>query len=132
MEIGQPSERDAHAPDQPGQRERGQASKLHVLLVDDSLDTREAYGLYLQFCGLAVETAGDGDEALRFVDSSPPDAIVLDLAMPRVTGWDVMRELKANPTTRGIPIIALSGQDAQESAFKAGANAYCSKPCAPG
>jgi CheY-like chemotaxis protein len=57
--------------------------------VDDAEDMRTMYGRYLQFRGLSVATAADGIEALQHVDSEPPDVIVLDLAMPRVTGWVV-------------------------------------------
>jgi two-component system cell cycle response regulator DivK len=103
----------------------------NVLFVDDAEDMRTMYGRYLQFRGLRVATAADGIEALQHVDSEPPDVIVLDLAMPRVTGWDVIRELKSHAATRHIPIIALSGHDARESALGAGADVYRDKPCAP-
>jgi twitching motility two-component system response regulator PilH len=89
------------------------------------------YGHYLRFRGLRTMLASDGIEALQCVESSKPDVVVLDLAMPRLTGWDVIRELRSHPTTRGIPIIALSGQDARESALRAGADLYCTKPCRP-
>jgi CheY-like chemotaxis protein len=65
------------------------------------------------------------------VQNDPPDVIVLDLAMPVVTGWDVIRDLKANAATRGIPIVVLSGQESYESALAAGANSYLEKPCPP-
>jgi two-component system response regulator MprA len=104
---------------------------LSVLVVDDVEDTREAYARYFTFRGLRSSVARDGMEALQILDLSRPDAIVLDLAMPRITGWDVVRELKANPYTRRIPVLALSGQNARESALSAGADAYVEKPCGP-
>jgi two-component system, cell cycle response regulator DivK len=104
---------------------------LCVLLVDDVPDTLDVYSRYFVFRGLKIKTARDGTEALMSVDIEPPDAIVLDLAMPKITGWDVIRELKANPATRRIPILALSGQRAEESAVKAGADGYVEKPCVP-
>lgn len=105
--------------------------RLSVLVVDDSLDTRYIYSRYFQFRGTQVTTAADGLEALQAVENDPPDAIVLDLAMPRVTGWDVIRDLKANPATRHIPIVVLSGQESRDSALHAGADSYIEKPCAP-
>jgi two-component system cell cycle response regulator DivK len=102
-----------------------------VLLVDDSADTRTMYSLYFQFRGLRVTTAIDGMEALQTLDIKLPDVIVIDLAMPRITGWDVIRELKGNPRTRHVPILALSGQGTRASAMMAGADAYQAKPCTP-
>jgi twitching motility two-component system response regulator PilH len=105
--------------------------RLRVLVVDDAPDTRYIYSRYFQFRGAQATTAADGLEALQAVEIDPPDAIVLDLAMPRVTGWDVIRDLKANPATRDIPIVVLSGQESRESAMHAGADSYIEKPCAP-
>jgi CheY-like chemotaxis protein len=110
---------------------RSKPSTVHILLVDDAADTRWMYGRYFEYSGLHVTTAADGMEALQSIDSRRPDVIVLDLAMPLVTGWDVIRELRASPMTRAVPIIALSGQDAKESALAAGADSYCAKPCTP-
>jgi CheY-like chemotaxis protein len=130
MPSTNPSDRGALIQEGPRDR-RKRPSTIRVLFADDAPDARNMYGRYLQFRGLQVETACDGLEALQAVDSTRPDIIVLDLAMPRVTGWDVMRELRANPITRDIPIVALSGHDAQDSAFAAGADTYCEKPYSP-
>jgi CheY-like chemotaxis protein len=119
------------APSSRKEERRSKPSTVHVLLVDDAPDTRWMYGRYFEYSGLDVTTASDGMEALRSIDSRRPDVIVLDLAMPLITGWDVIRELRASPMTRAVPIIALSGQDATESALAAGADSYCAKPCTP-
>jgi CheY-like chemotaxis protein len=121
--------RDAAA--KPNARSVPPPSPLAVLVVDDAMDTRYIYERYLQYRGARVVTAADGLEALQCVQIDPPDAIVLDLAMPRVTGWDVIRDLKANAGTRGIPIVVLSGQEARDSAIDAGADSYLEKPCPP-
>jgi CheY-like chemotaxis protein len=99
--------------------------------VDDVRDTRELYQYFLGFQGVRALTAADGEEALRMIADTPPDVIVLDLAMPRVTGWDVLRALKADPRSRPIPVLVLSGNDARQSALQAGADAYLQKPCLP-
>lgn len=103
-----------------------------VLIVDDAPDTLELYGLYFEAKGLSVLLAADGAAALRQIETGLPDAVVMDLAMPGLTGWDVIQKLRANPRTRSLPIVAVSGQGAPESAIiDAGADAFCPKPCAP-
>jgi CheY-like chemotaxis protein len=104
---------------------------LVVLVVDDVADTREIYKRYFEFRGVRVITAADGIAASQAVAHERPDVIVLDLAMPRMTGWEVISSLKGNRWTRGIPIVVLSGQRAQESALALGADSYVEKPCVP-
>jgi two-component system cell cycle response regulator DivK len=104
---------------------------VSVLIVDDVEDTRELYERYFQFRGARVTTAADGEAALAMIGSQRPDVIVLDLAMPRMTGWEVIQRLKGDAQTRMIPIVVLSGQDARESALEAGADSYLEKPCLP-
>jgi CheY-like chemotaxis protein len=109
----------------------GEPSAFAVLIVDDVEDTRELYERYFQFRGARVRTAVDGITALQAVAAERPDVIILDLAMPRMTGWEVIRELKADADTRAITIVVLSGQDARDSALEAGADSYLEKPCLP-
>jgi twitching motility two-component system response regulator PilH len=104
---------------------------MTVLVVDDMPDAREMYRGYFEFRGLRVLTAADGLEALTCIQDERPDVIVLDLAMPRMTGWDVIRNLKTQAKTASIPIVALSGQDARDSALVQGADSYLHKPCVP-
>src|SRR5687768_1975815 len=89
---------------------------LKVLIVEDAADTRMMYERYFRFRGARASGAPDGLDALRSIDSDRPDVVVLDLAMPQVTGWDVIRDLRANEHDRTIPIVVISGQDAEESA----------------
>jgi two-component system, cell cycle response regulator DivK len=112
-------------------RSLGPGKHLSVLIVDDVADTRELYEHYLHFRGIQVTTAADGVAALQAVGLERPDVIVLDLAMPRMTGWDVIRALKSDIRTRGIAIVALSGQGARQTALEAGADSYLEKPCLP-
>src|SRR4029079_4949852 len=105
-----------------------------VLLADDSPDTRALYGEYLELCGFRVETAADGEEAVRKAEAEWPGVIIMDLAMPRMDGWEAIRQLRANPQTAAIPIVALSAFTMAEStdrARAAGANVCLSKPCLP-
>ena len=72
---------------------------------------RVFYGLTLGAAGYAVVTVGDGMDALREVEGHLPDALVLDLSLPRLGGRDVQQELKSHPETRNIPIVVVSGTD---------------------
>jgi CheY-like chemotaxis protein len=85
-----------------------------VLIVEDDPTTRELYRSWLRRSGYTVATAEDGVAALRHVDSTPPDLIVLDMALPRLSGRDVHRELQANPQTRAIPVIVVTGTDTSD------------------
>ncbi len=105
-----------------------------VLLVDDSPDARAMYGEYLEFCGFRVVTATNGEEGVAAAQAEWPAVIVMDLAMPRMDGWQAIRRLRADPLTADIPIIALSAYafgDAPERAREAGADLCLSKPCLP-
>jgi CheY-like chemotaxis protein len=108
------------------------ARRPKVLVADDDLDARNMYGLYLQRMGCTVFTAVDGESAVDQAMSVLPDLIVLDLAMPHVTGWAAAKRLRRSPLTRGIPIVALTAlPGARESARMSGCDAFMSKPCLP-
>jgi CheY-like chemotaxis protein len=107
---------------------------LHVLVVDDYADNRQMYAKYLRFKGLRVTEAADGREALDRALEGQPDAIVMDLSLPGIDGWEATRELKADPRTRDVPIVVVTGHalgGAAQSARAAGCDAFLTKPCAP-
>jgi two-component system cell cycle response regulator DivK len=105
-----------------------------VLLAEDNDDNRDVYAQYLRHIGWRVETAIDGEEAVEKAASVLPDVVVLDLSMPRMSGWDACRRIKADPRTAGIPVIAVSAHAERiprEQAEEAGCDAYYAKPLAP-
>lgn len=105
-----------------------------VLVVDDSPDARALYGEYLEFCGFSVETAADGEEAVAKARTAWPAVILMDLAMPRMDGWEAIRQLRADPMTAEVPIVALSAYafgDEPDRARQAGADLCLTKPCLP-
>jgi CheY-like chemotaxis protein len=104
---------------------------LTVLVVDDLQDARDMYRQFLEFHGARVITAADGADALEALERQRPDAIVIDLAMPRLTGWEVIRAVRKDRAKRTIPILAVTGQGTRESALDAGADGFLSKPCLP-
>ena len=115
-----------------GGRRPERARKPKVLVADDDLDARTMYGLYLQRMGCTVFTAADGESAVDQAMAVLPDLIVLDLAMPHVTGWAAAKRLRRSPLTRGIPIVALTAlPGARESARMSGCDAFMAKPCLP-
>ena len=80
-----------------------------VLVIEDEIAVSEVITAALEDEGYRVLTAGDGQDALQTVQREPPDAIVLDLRLPNVDGWQVVRWCLAHPATTAIPIIVVSG-----------------------
>ena len=102
-----------------------------VLLVDDSIEQCDLYALMLEPTA-SVITASRGEEALSIARAEPLDAIVLDVMMPGMDGWEVCRRLKDSPVTSHIPVLLLTSLDGVEAAgpgHRAGAAAVLMKPC---
>ena len=106
---------------------------IRVLVVDDDGDARAMYGYYLEHVGMRVETAADGDEALRAAQSFEPDVIVMDLAMPAMPGDQAAAAVKSDPRTCEVKIIGLSayGCLARTTARVAPFDAFYLKPLVP-
>jgi CheY-like chemotaxis protein len=105
-----------------------------ILLVDDSADAREMYATYFTALGFETDQACQGFEAFDKALKRRPDAIVMDLRMPMLDGWEAVRLLKNRPQTREIPIVALTGDNELEHlklARNAGCDAVLLKPCPP-
>lgn len=102
-----------------------------VLIVDDNPQNAELLEAYLDGLGYEIRTANDGAEALASVEQAPPDLILLDIMMPRISGFQVCERLKDSPATRDIPIImvtALNEEGDIERAVESGANDFLTKP----
>lgn len=105
-----------------------------VLVVEDYQDAREMYTAYLQFSGYRVAEATNGLEAIEQARALLPDIILMDLALPKMDGWEATRRLKADDRTRHIPIVALTGHALAghaDGAREAGCDAFVTKPCLP-
>jgi two-component system cell cycle response regulator DivK len=103
-----------------------------VLVVDDLADNRELYAEYLAFAGYRVAVATDGHEALAKALELNPDAVLMDLSLPGIDGWEVTRRLRQQESTREILIIGLSGHAVYGSdARLAGCDKLMAKPCLP-
>jgi CheY-like chemotaxis protein len=113
---------------------RGQAPRhraLKILVVDDSAAITADLEGALAKEGYEVLTANDGVEGLRMAFSQRPDLILCDAAMPRMDGYSLMRAIKANPATAGIPMILLTAKSSPEEehrALKSGFHDFIAKP----
>ncbi|NIP80313.1 MAG: response regulator [Gemmatimonadetes bacterium] len=105
-----------------------------MLLVDDRMELLALHGSYLHEHGYRVLTAQDGETGLDYARTHDPSVIVLDHSMPRRTGLDVARELKADPATADIPILLMTAHSygaVGAAAKEAGCDTFLSKPVAP-
>jgi two-component system cell cycle response regulator DivK len=105
-----------------------------VLVVDDFDDNRLLYVSTIAEAGYAVDQASNGQEALEKIGTTRPAVIIMDLSMPVVDGWEATRRIKADPRTKDIIIIAVTGHATNfglEKARQAGAEAVLTKPCLP-
>lgn len=105
-----------------------------VLVADDDPDVRDVVVFKLEQSGHDVLVAEDGGAALDLARRACPDLAVLDVMMPRMTGLDVCRELRADPATSGMPIILLTARAQEgdiETGFAWGVDDYLTKPFSP-
>lgn len=110
-----------------GKGPRGGGAK--VLVIDDEPSVRELLKRLLEEDGYAVLTASDGSEGIRLARSEKPEAITLDVVMPGdKDGWEVLKELKADPETEGIPVIMVSIMAEADNGFALGVEDYLVKP----
>jgi DNA-binding response OmpR family regulator len=105
-----------------------------ILIAEDEPDIRELVAFTLRFAGYEVVVAHNGEEAVQLAARELPDLALMDVRMPRMTGYDACRAIKAHPDLKDMPVVFLSakGQEAEiESGLEAGAEEYLLKPFAP-
>lgn len=103
-------------------------------VVDDHIETREGFAEYLRESGFDVQTAADAGELRSLLAEATPAAVLMDVQMPRVDGWTLTREIKANERTRNVRVLVVSasvGEGFRYAADQAGADALIGKPCDP-
>jgi CheY-like chemotaxis protein len=104
---------------------------IRILLVDDDPILREFAIVHLSSETAEVQTAGDGIEALDILGRSPVDVVLLDLEMPKMDGFAVLRQLRGEPRTAELPVIVVTGREdvgAIDRAFETGATSFVVKP----
>ena len=109
-------------------------SPVLILVVDDAEDNRMIFRMCLEDAGFRLDEAVDGLDALAHIERERPALVVMDLSMPVMDGWEATRRIKANPETRDIRVLVLSGHATGDSitrAQEAGADDVATKPCLP-
>ncbi len=105
-----------------------------VLLVEDNEDNRIVYSTILRHFGYHVTEALNGEEGIAKARAERPDLILMDISIPKMDGWEATQRLKADDTTKMIPIIALTAHALEEDRQKAtqvGCDGYLAKPVEP-
>lgn len=105
-----------------------------ILVAEDERDIRELINFTLMFAGHTVTLAANGEEAVQKIAEANPDLIMMDVRMPRMTGYEACRQIKAMEAWKDVPVVFLTakGQDEEvQSGIEAGALAYILKPFAP-
>jgi two-component system alkaline phosphatase synthesis response regulator PhoP len=105
-----------------------------ILIAEDERDIRDLVAFTLRFAGYEVVAAANGEEAVALAPKENPDLILMDVRMPRMTGYEACRVLKANPEMKDIPVVFLSakGQESEiQTGLGVGAEEYLLKPFAP-
>ena len=103
---------------------------VKILIVEDNPESRLFLATLLRIEGFEVDTANDGNEAINKVIEAPPDLMITDLSMPNLTGIEMLKQLRAMPESRNIPVLAVSayGSGKLGDAMKAGADHALRKP----
>lgn len=105
-----------------------------VLIAEDNDDNRIVYATMLEHHGYEVVSTGNGSEVMELVGNEMPDIILMDVSLPGMSGWTATEELKKNPDTAHIPVIAVTAHalpEDREKAREVGCDGYLSKPVEP-
>ena len=119
------------SPDVPADMQPPNLSKASILIVDDNLQNLELMQAYLEELGCTISTANDGLEAIDAIGREAPDLVMLDVMMPRMSGFEVCQKIKAQPSTSEIVVImvtALNEVGDFERAVECGTDDYIAKP----
>ena len=109
----------------------GEGSAARILIADDDLQSVELLEAYLADTGYEVRTATDGEATLRETQQWQPDVILLDIMMPKISGFEVCKRLRAEPATQEIAVLMITALDQQsdiDRAVEAGTDDFLTKP----
>jgi excisionase family DNA binding protein len=111
-----------------GSRPRGDAV---VLVVDDNPKLRSFIRVNLEFDGMVVREAATAEEGLAALDEDPPDLVMLDVNLPGIDGWEMLRRVRERHGIETLPVIMFSGESEDDQAEEHGANTFVGKPLDP-
>jgi signal transduction histidine kinase/AmiR/NasT family two-component response regulator len=120
---------------QPGVRDQASTTGLRIVVADDNRDSADLFAMFLRLIGNDVYTAYDGVRAVEEAERVRPDAVLLDIGMPRLNGEDACRRIRATPWGSNVVLIAVTGWDQEENRRRiidAGFDAHLIKPVDPG
>jgi len=106
----------------------------HVLVIEDSASVRRLIEVCLRVLGVDVRSANDGTSGLAAIQQERPDAVVLDIGLPGLDGWEVLRRLRDDPDTADLKVLVLTAHAQPEMADRAaqgGADSFMTKPFRP-
>src|SRR3990167_8080535 len=106
------------------------STKKHILLVEDDEFLAELYATKLNLEGFEVSLAADGEKGLRMIKEKKPDLVLLDIVLPKMDGFEILKKMKAGKNTKDIPVILLtnlSQKDEVKRGLGLGANDYLIK-----
>ncbi|MFV2000102.1 MAG: response regulator [Acidimicrobiia bacterium] len=106
----------------------------HVLVIEDSASVRRLIEVCLRVLGVDVKSANDGTSGLEAIRQERPDAVVLDIGLPGLDGWEVLRRLRDDPATADLKVLVLTAHaqpEMADRAAKGGADSFMTKPFRP-
>jgi len=106
----------------------------HILVIEDSPLVQKLLAVCLRELGRDIEAALDGPSGLEAVCSRPPALLILDIGLPGMDGWEVLRRMRQDPECRGVPVLVLTAHAQEEYRLEAdrrGADAFMTKPFEP-
>jgi two-component system, cell cycle response regulator DivK len=112
----------------------GHTPQPRIMIAEDHEDTRRIYCMILRHSGYQVEEVDNGRTAVQRAESGTPDLILMDIGLPEMDGWEAGRLIKANPATRGIPLVAFSAVIDSTADLRADTetfDGYIRKPISP-
>lgn len=110
------------------------AARGAVLVIEDDAETRAAYRGLLEHAGWRVLEASDGEQGVLIARDALPRAVIIDIAIPGVDGWEAARRLRADARTRDLPVLVVTGHALDEDRQRArelGCAGYLVKPVSP-
>ena len=105
-----------------------------VLIIEDFVDAREMYQVYLEYAGFCVYAAANAVSGIELALEHRPDLIIMDAGLPGMSGWEAVQEIKSDERLKNTPVFMLTGHVLTESREKAravGADGFIAKPCLP-